>query len=890
MPSKQKAILPTASWLPCLLGILLCLPSNSLCAKPMPSKEDSAAPLKKSVEPFYQLTEQFLDFIQPVDKSIGLLEDGIRVFTNHSVIAEYYSDWQTTTRRHTMSMLGYAILTCLGLLFIIIVPLAGCCVFCCRCCCGKCGGRLHHMERKGARCRRNCYGTSLTVLCTVMLCGVVLAFISNQLFRNAMDPKRPDYVFLQATKSLGLAAAELSAAPDRARNDSGRVRTLTAAVVRPAVAGAARKFRDHLIARSGVRAPLDEAEAANRLLADSGRLADELRRNWPALRDDLDRHLNGSLNDARQLLRGGGVGGCPIGADPNDCQLLRDRLAVMKPGGDFDAAPAQCNSQLSSWLPVGTESGSASRLSRSLSETEASLAGLADTAIGQLDTADGPVEEAIAAVNSTDQLLEPVWKAAEGLAVRVSSVHSDLAAGLVPDSGRTRSLEYLFLQVAPYWHLALVLMASLALTILVLYYLGLAFGCCGEAPYDDARCCNRGAAAYLLMAGSGLAFMLAWLLMLAVMLLFLAGGAVDTELCRFLTGRAGPAGYRALDTVASAYTRRYQPDQMRENGAPFQALLGDCRPVGDVRPGLAGALNLPELVNGTKPDRAFRRLSTRSVQLLNSRRDSLVGGLRLRPNLTELIRQAGAARTVDLSACAGSLTTSGSLTAAASADVIRGDPDGAGIAALHRISAAAVADLAEHQAWSRIVDQLDADLIRTLGRLSDQRRRVQQLSDARTRLIDLVGPDGRGGSRLADRLGVADSSIRRSDALSEAIDAGAGANLTVGLSAGLVDAAAAALSGVADCRKISDALNGAVRAPCQSALRPFNGFWAGLGLFLVCLPTCLVFSLKLVNLYRKSSKYERDFEEPDYMAYQGFCPSDTVPLDGRRKVPRRTGV
>uniref|UniRef100_A0A1I8FT80 Transmembrane protein 52B n=1 Tax=Macrostomum lignano TaxID=282301 RepID=A0A1I8FT80_9PLAT len=239
-----------------------------------------------------------------------------------------------------MSMLGYAILTCLGLLFIIIVPLAGCCVFCCRCCCGKCGGRLHHMERKGARCRRNCYGTSLTVLCTVMLCRRSPGLHLQPAVRNAMDPKRPDYVFLQATKSLGLAAAELSAAPDRARNDSGRVRTLTAAVVRPAVAGAARKFRDHLIARRG----RGGQPAVGRL--------------WPAGRRTPSK-----------------LAGSPRRPGQASERLLRDRLAVMKPGGDFDAAPAQCNSQLSSWLPVGDGVRLGQPASRSLSETEASLAG-----------------------------------------------------------------------------------------------------------------------------------------------------------------------------------------------------------------------------------------------------------------------------------------------------------------------------------------------------------------------------------------------------------------------------------------------------------------------------------------------------------------------------------
>uniref|UniRef100_A0A1I8JPR1 SUN domain-containing protein n=1 Tax=Macrostomum lignano TaxID=282301 RepID=A0A1I8JPR1_9PLAT len=593
---------------------------------------------------------------------------------------------------------------------------------------------------------------------TACSCGVSPGLHLQPALPQRHGPEAPDYVFLQATKSLAWPLPSFRPRQTKPATTAAESATLTAAVVSPAVGRAARKFRGSPNREVGSSSPLDEAEAANRLLADSGR--------WPTNSVEIGR-LSEDDWTVNLKRRGGGAAAAALEA----ARLRRsERLPV---------AARPLAGHLSSWLPVGRESGFGQPAVPQPVRDRSQLGRLADAAIWPVDTADGPVKEAIAAVNSTDQLLSLSGKLAEGLAVRVL---------------------------------------------------------------------QQGRGAYLLMAGSGLAFMLAWLLMLAVIVLCFCRpvlhGAVP-----FLNWQSGASGLPGTDTVASAYTRRYQPDRMRENGARSRPLLGDCRPVSDVRPGLAGALNLPELVNGTKPDRAFRRLSTRSVQLLNSRGQPCCG-LRLRPNLTELIRQAGAARTVDLSACAGSLTTSGSLTAAASADVIRRDPDGAGIAPCTGY---------RPPPWptSPSIRPAGRDLIRTLGRLSDQRRRVQQLSDARTRLIDLVGPDGRGGSRLATRLGVADSSIRRSDALSEAIDAGAGANLTVGLSAGLVDAAAAALSGVADCRKISDAAKGAVRAPCQSALRPFNGFWAGLGPLPGVPATCLVFSLKLVNLYRKSSKYER---------------------------------
>lgn len=64
------------------------------------------------------------------------------------------------------------------------------------------------------------------------------------------------------------------------------------------------------------------------------------------------------------------------------------------------------------------------------------------------------------------------------------------------------------------------------------------------------------------------------------------------------------------------------------------------------------------------------------------------------------------------------------------------------------------------------------------------------------------------------------------------------------------------------CTRIHTAATDAVKAVCVTFLNPLNGLWFGLGLFLLlCIPV-LIFSVKLVNLYRKTEKYSPDYEQP----------------------------
>uniref|UniRef100_A0A1I8FET8 COesterase domain-containing protein n=1 Tax=Macrostomum lignano TaxID=282301 RepID=A0A1I8FET8_9PLAT len=248
--------------------------------------------------------------------------------------------------------------------------------------------------------------------------------------------------------------------------------------------------------------------------------------------------------------------------------------------------------------------------------------------------------------------------------------------------------------------------------------------------------------------------------------------------CRFLTGQSGASG---LPGTGHSGQCLHSPPINRTECARMaprsRRCLATVRPVGDVRPP-GGGVNLPELVKRHQARPGFPQAvhPVCAAAPAQQQADSLVGGLRLRPKPHRAHSpRPAAARTVDLSACAGSLTT---LRLADRRGFCR-----PGIAACTGYRPPPGRPRRASGLVSALSTSWTPDLIRTLGRLSDQRRRVPA-AVRRSDPPDRPGrPDGRGGSRLADRLGVADSSIRRSDALSEAIDAGAGANLTVGLSA-----------------------------------------------------------------------------------------------------------
>ncbi|XP_037093823.1 prominin-like protein [Pollicipes pollicipes] len=131
------------------------------------------------MEHLYFVTNLFLDLIQR-DDSAALdrrqLEAAQKAHNLTETLVQLgVRDWPSLVRHH----LGFAVLTAVGLLLVLITPLAGLVVCCCRCA-GKCGGGSDVYEKKRDKCRRICYGVFLSFLVVLVLFGLVASFVVNE--------------------------------------------------------------------------------------------------------------------------------------------------------------------------------------------------------------------------------------------------------------------------------------------------------------------------------------------------------------------------------------------------------------------------------------------------------------------------------------------------------------------------------------------------------------------------------------------------------------------------------------------------------------------------------------------------------------------------------------
>ncbi|XP_051475752.1 prominin-1-A-like [Apus apus] len=125
----------------------------------------------------------FLRLVQPNDLPIELITDFGQ------------SQSQDATGEQVQKLLhyelGFLVCIAIGVLFIILVPLVGCCFCCCRCC-GNCGGRMYQKQSRRMSCRRRTLWASVLLVSALLLAGDVCAFISNTRFSQAVHGTFPN--------------------------------------------------------------------------------------------------------------------------------------------------------------------------------------------------------------------------------------------------------------------------------------------------------------------------------------------------------------------------------------------------------------------------------------------------------------------------------------------------------------------------------------------------------------------------------------------------------------------------------------------------------------------------------------------------------------------------
>ncbi|KAF4791426.1 prominin-1-A-like protein [Turdus rufiventris] len=126
------------------------------------------------------MAHAFLRLVQPNPLPIDLLNFG--------------DPQKNFSREHIHELLlyelGFLVCAAIGVLFIILVPLVGCCFCCCRCC-GNCGGRMYQKQGRRMGCRRRALWASVLLLSALLLAGGVCALISNNRFSQAVKNTFP---------------------------------------------------------------------------------------------------------------------------------------------------------------------------------------------------------------------------------------------------------------------------------------------------------------------------------------------------------------------------------------------------------------------------------------------------------------------------------------------------------------------------------------------------------------------------------------------------------------------------------------------------------------------------------------------------------------------------
>ncbi|KAL4231264.1 Prominin 1 b [Mactra antiquata] len=83
--------------------------------------------------------------------------------------------------------MGFAICFAVGLLFVIFLPLCGCCICCCRCCCGNCGGDNKAVYDKNEDCKRMGIAQALFMMTVLMAGAAGCVWMTNGRFTVALD-------------------------------------------------------------------------------------------------------------------------------------------------------------------------------------------------------------------------------------------------------------------------------------------------------------------------------------------------------------------------------------------------------------------------------------------------------------------------------------------------------------------------------------------------------------------------------------------------------------------------------------------------------------------------------------------------------------------------------
>ncbi|VUZ47314.1 unnamed protein product [Hymenolepis diminuta] len=765
--------------------------------------------LRKSVQFSYDGAYLFLDLIRGnvSRRATGEMLEVIIDLKNH----RYPTILLTAVFKHFPGYMGCLIF---GVLFAMLVPMVGI-FFCCIRCCGRCGGRLTPMDRKADPYRRVCYTITLALLITIQLAAIVLCFINYQLYYESLTSKDPS---IGAIPQFEISSREFQ---------NGMTEVLNAAKNSSSVDLVAQKQRFDAVFDVGLsdfqRDFVDNSSAAA-VMKEKETLQQVVYRFAAGSRD------SNSMKDFISLLK-----------------KVEMELPFIKTNIS-DILNTECTvNQLSACRELRFTTDNDLKVAYTMDQFQTKditaflqILENVQNKVKELDEFDDPllkmkenVKKAIQPIlddawndlSNSPKTREDLVKSLQGFADYIKSFLSGLDELLINYTSSEKPLFQGGNEVFLYSGFAFLCLPAF---IILLFYLGLSFGVCGDRPHEEASFCNRGVGANFLLSGIVFTFLFSTLLMIVCTVIFLSAGLVQTEVCRYVTDRY-PNGPAVFDDTVEAFFASLKSVGVA-NVRPFSTLLTRCAneslvdSLGDEAVGIMVSDNsinsflesILRTFNGVDLISPLRKTAVDTLNKLNEVRDLQ------RYDFSQALQK-----------------TSERLT-----------------------------EISDFEAYITQLESLDIENLKdpimilkeTVSSLT-----IRMDSPIRQLYADLQSIRGT-YNQLAEELNSFSSELDRTVPTSIRIQIESMRPLF------LKELRLAVIASWRDipCTRLHSAATNAVDTVCHNFMNPPNGIWFGLGIFLVlCIPV-LIFGVKLVNLYRKTEKYSPDYEQPDYISYHAF--------------------
>ncbi|XP_014484025.1 PREDICTED: prominin-like protein isoform X10 [Dinoponera quadriceps] len=777
----------------------------------------------KGMGQLYNVTNMFIDLVQSKQ---AYPEGMITVVDGMPVLADPLKEWKILVTHYG----GLAGLALVGLLVAAILPCAGLFFCCCRCA-GHCGARSQPFDKKHDHCRKIMLSIVLIGVATILLFGVVCAFVTNEYMQegtkelphNAKSSLKDVKLYLSSTKQeienlLKTNCEELEVTLNNILQASGKIVTEQLAEY------------SHAVSLTNLNDIVTGLESIREDLRLMNKITQELRINA----SQLDIVVRGVKKNLLHTL---------AACTTDKCQrVLHDyKVNQMSVQVDFDKYMDRYFPKLQS-LPDVTFA---------LHNITVLMEGNIVSEVSQGRESFLKIQKDIQhAVNQTIPVVSAsIRRACNFLATIAANMTSlidrlniDIDRVYIPhlDIARNNIDQY-----SPYRYYLGLGISGILLTVLMCLTCGLLCGICGKRPdgYGD-DCCNKGSGARFLMMAVWIIFLLTSVLMVITVVHMVTGVMAQRGVCEPLKNPKDNRMFELVDELVQIKRVLYPNNQKADINMSY--IVTKCHE----NETLYNVLNLKNLYN-VEDLRSYngRYDINDTIQQLR-RKISLSPGVVIlkdsaRSKLNDLAQSglsdikfyqyaellAENITNINLEHLAKQLREVSAKLPSGQEDIRDSlEKNAHDLEHYHRDLVMPMATLSEQLSANALMLQENIKFNH-----SSMAEAIHDLVDEVTKAQQFLNKDGPEYVQyLATRFGNA-FLLQVDKFLDHVIER--------------------AKNEIGRCAPVSNAYNATLVAGCNKVLDPFNGFWASVGWCLILFIPTIVLCVKLSALYQKSDPY-----------------------------------